>query len=193
MSVGGGYEALDAGRPLLARACEPVALGAGETRLSAPPGTFTPYVLRLRSGPANDAAPPPPGRVVSAGTATRGGREGVRLALTGPARLVLAESFTRGRRASCDGQDLGAPEVGDGFGTAWPVPASCRAVTISFAPNRLVNAGYAISLLVALFLIALLLAGRRRLASVEFLEDTARNSTLAVWDGAPARSAVAAG
>jgi hypothetical protein len=192
MSVGGGYEALDAGRPLLARACEPVALGAGETRLSAPPGTFTPYVLRLRSGPANDAAPPPPGRVVSAGTATRGGREGVRLALTGPARLVLAESFTRGRRASCDGKDLGAPEVGDGFGTAWPVPASCRAVTISFAPNRLVNAGYGISLLVALFLIALLLAGRRGLApSVESLAYTSRKSTLAA-PMSPTRAALIA-
>ena len=99
---------------------------------------------------------------MSAGTATRGGREGVRLALTGPARLILAESFNRGRRASCDGKDLGAPEVGDGFGTAWRVPASCRAVTITFAPNRLVNAGYALSLVVAAFLLAL--RWRRRLA-----------------------------
>ena len=47
---------------------------------------------------------------------------GVRLALDAPARLVLAESFNRGRRASCDGRDLGEPEVGAAFGTAWRVP-----------------------------------------------------------------------
>ena len=113
------------------------------------------------------AADAQPGRVVSAGRATRGGREDVRLALTGPARLILAESYTRGRRASCDGEDLGVPEVGDGYGTAWRVPASCRAVAITFAPNRLVNAGYALSLLVGVVLLGVLLLGRRRLAEPE--------------------------
>ena len=119
----------------------------------------------MRSGRATAAGAP--GRVVSAGRATRGGREDVRLALTGPARLILAESYTRGRRASCDGEDLGVPEVGDGYGTAWRVPASCRAVAITFAPNRLVNAGYALSLLVGVVLLGVLLLGRRRLAEPE--------------------------
>ena len=49
---------------------------------------------------------------------------GIRLELDAPARLVLAESYNRGRRASCDGRDLGEPEVGAAFGTAWRVPAS---------------------------------------------------------------------
>ena len=106
--------------------------------------------------------------MISAGTATRGGRKDVRLALTGPARLVLAESYTRGRRASCDGKDLGVPEVGDAFGTAWRVPASCKDVTITFAPNRLVNAGYGISAVIAALLLVLLVAGRRRLEVSRF-------------------------
>ncbi len=160
LRVEGSVEDLDAGRPLRATGCGAVDLPAGETRLSARAGTFTPYVLRLRSGTATPAAAP--GRVVSAGTATRGGRKDVRLALAGPARLVLAESFTRGRRASCDGHDLGEPEVGDAFGTAWRVPATCRNVTITFAPNRLVTVGYGVSALVAAFLLVVLLAGRRR-------------------------------
>ena len=103
--------------------------------------------------------------MLDAGTATRGGREGVRLDLGAPARLVLAESFNRGRRASCDGRDLGEPEVGALFGTAWRVPADCREVEIAFAPNRLVNAGYAISLVVAVILLAVVSLGgvaRRR-------------------------------
>jgi arabinofuranan 3-O-arabinosyltransferase len=40
-------------------------------------------------------------------------------------------------------------------------------VTIAFAPNRLVNAGYAISALVAALLLAVLLIGRRRLVETE--------------------------
>jgi hypothetical protein len=88
---------------------------------------------------------------------------------------VLAESFNRGRRATCDGKDLGEPEVGAGFGTAWRVPATCRNVTIAFAPNRLVTAGYATSAVVGVLLLALLISKRpppRREA--------------APWRGAPA-------
>ena len=137
---------LDAGRPLNVTTCEPFSLPAGETRVSAQPGLFTPYVLRMRSRARNGE--PASREVVSAGTATRGGREGVKLELDEPARLVLAESYNRGRRASCDGKDLGTPEVGGVYGTAWRVPKTCSDVTIAFAPNRLVNAGYALSLVV---------------------------------------------
>ncbi len=155
----GTIEDLDAGRPLRTVGCEPIELPAGETRLEFPAGVVVPYLVRLRSGDA--PAPASPGRVVNAGTAHRsGGRTGIRLDLHGPARLVLAESYNRGRRASCDGQDLGEPEVGAGFGTAWRVPQTCRNVTIAFAPNRLVTAGYAVSAVVGLLLLALLLIRR---------------------------------
>jgi hypothetical protein len=101
--------------------------------------------------------------VLSAGTGKRGAPNDVRIAMTAPGRLILAESFNRGRRATCDGKDLDEPTVGGGFGTAWRVPASCREVTIGFAPNRLVNAGYAVSIVVAALLLVLLIAGRRRI------------------------------
>ena len=113
----------------------------------------------MRSGAASDPAAAP-GRVVSAGTATRGGRQGVELQLDAPARLVLAEAYNRGRRATCDGRDLGVPEVGGVYGTAWRVPKDCKEVEISFGPNRIVYAGYALSLLAALVLLALLLLRR---------------------------------
>ncbi len=121
MAAEGTIEELDAGRPLRAVGFEPVELPAGETRLEFPAGVVVPYLVRLRSGDA--PAPRDPGPRVDAGTADRsGGRTGIRLDLQGPARLVLAESYNRGRRASCDGEDLGEPEVGAGFGTAWRVP-----------------------------------------------------------------------
>ena len=129
-------EELDAGRPLGFSGCQELSLPAGPARLSVEPGTLTPYLLRLHSPGSFPRAPAPPGAVVSQGTATRGGRTGVRVALDAPGRLILAESFNRGRRASCDGRDLGEPSVGDAFGTAWNVPADCREVEITFAPNR---------------------------------------------------------
>ncbi len=151
---------LDAGRPLRVAGCGDVALPAGPARLSLPAGTLAPYLLRLRSGPT----PPPvvaPGRVLSAGTGTNGGRTDVRLDVRAPARLVLAEGFNRGLRASCDGRDLGPPRPGDAYGTAWPVPAGCRDVEIGFAPNRLVDAGYIVSLLACALLAGLALRRRR--------------------------------
>lgn len=157
----GTIEDVDAGRPIRVAGCAGVDLPAGETRLDLPAGVLAPYLLRLRSG--ESGAPATPGRVLDPGTAsTDGSRDGIRLALTAPARLVLAESYNRGRRATCDGQDLGAPEVGAAFGTAWRVPATCKAVAITFAPNRTVKAGYATSLVAVLLLLVALIRGDRR-------------------------------
>ena len=164
MAADGTIEDLDAGRPLRAVGCEPIELPAGETRLELPAGVRRPV-------------PRPPAFGRSAGTARRRAASSTPEPRTAaaaapasgsickaPARLVLAESYNRGRRATCDGQDLGEPEVGAGFGTAWRVPQTCRNVTIAFAPNRLVTAGYAVSAVVGLLLLALLLivGGRRR-------------------------------
>jgi hypothetical protein len=159
LRVTGTIAQLDAGQPLRMTGCGLVSLTAGPARLSLPAGTFAPYLLRLRSGAPAPAAPTP-GRVISPGRATHGGRTGVRLDVRAPARLVLAESFNRGRRATCDGHDLGPPQVGDAYGTAWRVPAGCRDVEIAFAPDRLVDAGYVVSL-VACVVLALLLLRRR--------------------------------
>ena len=161
LRAAGTIEDFDAGRPLRVRGCRALPLPAGAVRVTAEGGVLMPYVLRLRS-PGARAAATVPGRVLSEGTAAGGERTGIRLALVAPGRLVLAESFNAGRRASCDGRDLGAPMVGAAFGTAWRVPADCREVEITFAPDRWVRAGYAVSLVVAAVLLVLVLRGARR-------------------------------
>ena len=150
------------GRPLRARACGvPVALPAGEQRLTAAPGVFAPYLLRLRSPAPRPAAPPTGGgRVLDPGSAGRGEHDGVRVALSGPSWLVLGESYNRGWRATCDGDSLGAPQVIDGFANGWPAPASCRSVRFWFGPNQPVYWGYALSALACLLLLGLLLLRR---------------------------------
>ena len=189
LRVAGTIEDFDAGRPLRASGCGTLALPAGPARVDAEPDLFTPYLLRLRS-PAASRPAALPGRVLDAGTATRGGREGVRLDLGAPARLVLAESFNRGRRANCDGRDLGEPEVGALFGTAWRVPADCREVEIAFAPNRLVNVGYAISLVVAVILLAVVsLGGVARRRARRRREGAARGDAAAASGGRGGRCA----
>jgi arabinofuranan 3-O-arabinosyltransferase len=147
---------LDAGRPLRTRACgRPVALPAGATRLSLPAGTFTPYLLRLRSpAPAPAPTPASPGRVVDPGDAGRNTWRDVRLDLREPAWLVLGQAYSDAWRAECDGRDLGAPAPVDGFAMGWRVPADCRSVDMAFGPDRLVRAGYLVS---APFLLAMLL------------------------------------
>ena len=117
-------EDLDAGRPLGFSGCEPLALPAGPARLSVEPGAAHAVpaapalagLLPARSGAAGR-------RRLAGNRDPRRARRACRLALDAPGRLVLAESFNRGRRASCDGRDLGEPSVGDAFGTAWNVPA----------------------------------------------------------------------
>ena len=70
------------------------------------------------------------------GTTSAARHDGVRVALTAPAWLVLGESYNRGWRAACDGRDLGAPQVVDGFANGWRAPRGCRDVDFAFAPQR---------------------------------------------------------
>jgi arabinofuranan 3-O-arabinosyltransferase len=150
---------LDAGRPLRFEPCGAVALPAGSTRLSMPAGTFAPYLLRLRS-PGAGAAAASPGRVVDAGRPSRDAWKDVELDLHAPAWLILGESYSDGWRATCDGHDLGAPQPVDGYAMGWRVPASCRTASMTFGPDRLVRAGYLVSLPVLAGLVLLLLFRR---------------------------------
>jgi len=70
---------------------------------------------------------------------------------------VLGESYDRGWRASCNGHDLGAPTVIDGYANGWRVGPGCTSVDFSFAPNRLALVGYLVSI-IATLLCALLAA-----------------------------------
>jgi hypothetical protein len=124
--------------------------------------------LRLASAaPAPVAAPTGGGRVVDAGSADHGGRSGVEVDVQGPSYLVLGQSFDKGWRATCDGDDLGAPQVLQGYANAWPVDRGCRDVAFRYAPQKVADAGYLISAVGCAALLALLGVGayRRRRAA----------------------------
>jgi arabinofuranan 3-O-arabinosyltransferase len=153
-----------AGRPLRAPPCgRAVALPIGEATLTSSAGLLRADLLRLRSRAPLPLPPPPaPGRVLDPGDDGRGKRDGVRVALTAPAWLVLGESFNRGWRGECDGDDLGEPEPVDGFANGWRAPRDCRDVSFSFAPQRTMNAGFVLSAIVCAALLVLLALGAVR-------------------------------
>jgi hypothetical protein len=163
LRVAGRIEDLDAAYPLRAVQCGArLRIPAGRQVVTARGETLLPYLLRLHS-PVRDVQLPRGGGVlVDPGEGDGSSRDGVRLALTGPARLVLAESFNEGWRASCNGDDLGEPEIASGFANGWDVPADCRTVDFSFGPQRAANIGYLLSGGACLVLIAVLLLLRRQ-------------------------------
>jgi arabinofuranan 3-O-arabinosyltransferase len=149
---------LEAGRPLRARGCASVSLPAGRQRVATASGLAKVALLRLRSdAPRAARDPASAGAVLDQGEGGRGRYENVRVRVDAPAWLVLGESFNRGWRASCDDRDLGEPVVVDGYANGWRPPPDCREVEIAFAPQRVVTAGYAVSVVACLALLALLL------------------------------------
>ena len=96
------------------------------------------------------------------GTEGRNARTGVKLDVEQPAWLVLGQSYSDAWRARCDGRDLGAPVPVDGYAMGWRVPAGCRDAEMAFAPDRIVRAGYLLSLPCLLAMLALLLLRRPR-------------------------------
>ena len=154
--VTGSVAALDAGRPVRLVSCGRrgrLLLPPSRAELSASPGAvFRPDHLEL-SSPAPDepvgarASPP---RVRDPGESEAGRRDGVRLALGGPAWLVLAESYSSAWRAWCRDaagreRPLGAPIPADGFGNGWQVGPGCREARFEWAHQGLADAGYLIS------------------------------------------------
>jgi hypothetical protein len=101
------------------------------------------------------------GRVIDPGRDDqRGARDGVKVDIQNPAWLVLGEGYNRGWRATCDGEDLGAPTPLQGFANAWRVEPGCTDVDFAWAPNRLLPPAYLISLIGCLALLAVLLFAR---------------------------------
>jgi len=162
-TVGG----LDAGTPLRISSCgHPLALSAGQSVLHVGAGLLRPLLLELRSPAPRPLVPVASsasgGMVVSSGRMGRGSYSGVRVDVRRPSWLVLGESFNRGWRATCDGRDLGAPQVLDGLANAWRIRAGCREVAFHFAPQTAVNWGYLFGALSCLLLLVLLVARRPR-------------------------------
>lgn len=159
--------ALDDGAPLRVQACgDPVALPARRVDVT---GSVAP--LRLDALRLASAAPDPlaraavvGGRVVDAGRLDGGERKDVRLDVSQPSWLVLGQSYDTNWRATCDGHDLGTPRPMQGYANAWPVAPGCRSVAFTYGPQRVVQAGYLISLVgcVLLLLVAGLGFARRR-------------------------------
>ena len=152
------------GSPLRARSCgAPVELAGGEQTVTARGGLFRPYLVRVRSASTVARVPRGVGSVIDAGRASGGSRDGVRVEVSAPARIVLAESFNEGWRAWCDGSSLGEPVVADGWANGWDVEPGCREVRFEFGPERVARAGYALSGGACLLLLAVLvlLRGRR--------------------------------
>ena len=166
----GTVAALDAGRPLQARACtktgaasQRIRMGAGVQRIRSLAGPFSIDLLQLRSPAPSPGAPTGPGgRVVDPGHIGQSSVTGVRVALNSPSWIVLGESFDSGWRATCDGRSLGAPRVVDGYGNGWLAPAGCNRVSFTFAPQSGVNKSYVVSAIVCALLLAFLLIGALR-------------------------------
>ena len=148
----------DAGRPLRAQPCgERAELPAGSVELTTVSALFQPYWLRLHSpAPAGAPAATGGGRVVDPGDFGRSSVDGVRLALDGPSRLVLAQSYDRGWRAWCDGRALGAPRPDAAYGNGWAVDGSCTEARFAFAPDRPVKLAMLVSGAACLLMLAAL-------------------------------------
>ncbi len=152
----------DAGRPLRAQPCgAPAEFPAGAVELTTASALFEPYWLRLHSPPpAGAPAAAGGGRVVDPGDFGRSSVDGVRLALDGPSRLVLAQSYDRGWRAWCDDRALGAPRPDAAYGNGWAVGGSCTEARFAFAPDRPVKLAMLVSgAACLLMLVALALRG----------------------------------
>ncbi len=164
LAVTGTIGQLDAGTPLQAHSCgAPVLLGSGTQRIRGLPGTFSIDLLRLSSPAlAPSVWPAGGGRVIAPGSIGTSSVSGVRVSLRGPSWLVLGQSFDVGWRASCNGHSLGTPVPVDGYASGWIAPASCRAVSFSFAPQSGVETGYLVSGIACFGLLVLLLVGAWR-------------------------------
>lgn len=120
-----------------------------------------------------------------------------RIELTGltpgePVWLILGQSLSDGWSATADGEDLGAPQLVDGFANGWLITpeATSMGVDVRFTPQRRVTVGIVVSLAAAA--LALVLAIRRPRGARG--ADLAHGSTAPVA-GAPLglRSAVGLG
>jgi arabinofuranan 3-O-arabinosyltransferase len=183
LRLSGTLAAFGAGEPLRVSACGgPIALPAGTTDVTVPAGIVRPLLIQLRSpapGPVAVAAAGGAGRLTDSGDQGNGSYTGVRLAVNAPGWLVLGESYSRGWQATCNGRSLGPPRVIDAFANGWPVGPSCRRVSITFGPQKDVDAGYLIGGAACIVLLLLLALARPGLARERAAAE------LALPDGLP--------
>ena len=182
-----------AGQGLLAVFCDQaLVLPAGDTRVQTVDGRFTGFNIDrvvLRSGVGGAAAGEwsnPAGELSAQVTVTHQGRSNLsaQISQTGESFwLVLGQSFNEGWAASVNGEDLGTPQLVDGFANGWLVNSSEPGellVEFRWAPQRSVNFGLGVSAAAVLLCLVLAWRGRRfSVASVkaavpEFLDLRSR-------------------
>ena len=164
LQVSGSVARLDAGLPMRARSCAGrFTLGSGVQEIRALHSAFSIDLLQL-SSPSPVASVPAAGggRVTDPGSVGQSSLTGARVDLTGPAWVVLGESFDLGWRATCNGRSLGTPQPIDGYANGWLAPASCQRLAFTFAPQSGARQSYIISGLTCLLLIVFMLFGAVR-------------------------------
>jgi arabinofuranan 3-O-arabinosyltransferase len=162
LRAGGDIPALDDGRPLPASGCGPLNLPATRFDVRGLPRTLVVDHLRLDSAPPTGIVlPGSGGTVLRQGTAGDGRRDHVRVSIDGPSWLVLGESFDKGWRARCNGNDLGAPQPIEGYANGWLVDRGCSSVDFRFAPNNTLRLAYLISIFGIPFLLVAVIRRRR--------------------------------
>lgn len=141
----GTVSSFDRGDALRLNSCGPlVPLPQAPMAVSVRPSVTRPLLIELHSPAPTPVAPAGPGggQVIDSGHEASGAFTNVRVHVGGPSWLVLAESYSRGWRATCNGHSLGPPQALDGFANGWRVAAACRTVSVTFGPQRGVELGY---------------------------------------------------
>jgi arabinofuranan 3-O-arabinosyltransferase len=169
----------------------PLELEGGEHELRATPGFESGFDidrLVLTSGPEGEAVEPPnPGatpKVADGATVEviEQGPSSVKVVVDSedPVWLVLGQSQSPGWRAS-DG--LGGSTLVDGYANGWLVPGGSEPneITLTFMPQRAVNAALLLSLLGALVCVGLLLFGKRDVALVDGADAEPEPEWLPPW------------
>ena len=145
----------------------PVRLGVGQHRLAAGEEfDLRRVLLRDVQAPVGGTERTP---VVVHGTefAQRGTWHEVQVPpVDGPYYLVIGQAYDKRWRASLDGRPLGPPVLVDGYSVGWLVdePGAHR-LTVSYGPQRALDAGMAATAVTLLVAAALAVAGTLRLAS----------------------------
>lgn len=176
--VTGTTAAAMAGEALDLQLCgdEPLALPAGTSRLRSGDGAETGLQvdrLALRSAPGGgpDPGTGPLVADVEPVRTTVLSRDRWRSTIdvgprSEPTWLVIGQSHNAGWSASVDGEDLGEPQLVDGYSSGFLLPAGDEPITVEveWSPQRVVLAGLWLSLLAALGCLVLALRPWRHLA-----------------------------
>ncbi len=188
VEVSGSMQEAVTGAPLLLTSCgdaPEVALQAGGTELRSAPGTLSGVdidriVLRSASGGAADprtdatiqrvadSVESRP-RVSPNATVIRSASDSLNVRITNATAgqafwLSFGQGWNQGWRATVDGEDLGSPQLVDGFANGWQITPNAPNVEVAlrFTPQSRVNLALWVSLLAGIVCLAIAAAGALR-------------------------------